>query len=159
MYWKLPCDLEKVVSCPCCHFGMFCSHYSAAFLQPGEDTLYSLDPLIIPFADLFRAKVFGNQKESFNCLISQTDGLFVPMVHKKVVSSFLYWVGYSSLKVLSFGTLLLIQNNMKRHFVSFATKTVTATTFPHLAFPPNTITPLCLDSVSAAFVCITILHN
>lgn len=62
---------------------MFCSHYSAAFLQPGEDTVYSLDPLIIPFADLFRAKVFGNQKESFNCLISQTDGLFVPMVQKK----------------------------------------------------------------------------
>lgn len=69
---------------------MFCSYYSAAFLQPGEDTVYFFDPLKIPYADLFGAQVFGNQKESFHCLIGQTGGLFVPIVHKKIVSSFLY---------------------------------------------------------------------
>lgn len=45
---------------------MFCSYYSAAFLQSGEDTVYSFDPLRIPYGDLFKAKVFENQKESFN---------------------------------------------------------------------------------------------
>lgn len=162
MYWKLPCDLEKAGSFPCCHFGMFCSYYSAAFLQPGEDTVYPFDPLRALYADLGWANVCGNQKESFHWLISQTDRHFVilPTVHKNIVSFFLSlwrWLFFPQSSV--FWDTVIDPKQYEETFCSLCNKTVNHYFFSSCFPPPHTVNPLCLDSVSATFVCIIVLHS